>query len=93
MGQLGQTTRKVDKLRCNVFLSNKNLSTKIQLVLHVFHVIANTWTLCLKISVFCSNIISFFLNLKSSIYLKPTVIITVKLFSSCICNIINFITF
>ena len=42
------------KVQC--FLSNDNLSTKIQLVLHVFHVMKNTWTFSSQIRIFCSNI-------------------------------------
>ena len=42
------------KVQC--FPGNNYLSTKIQFVLHVFHVIINTRTLCLQISIFCSNV-------------------------------------
>ena len=42
------------KVQC--FLSNYNLSTKIQVVLHVFHVVKNTWTFSSQIRMFCSNI-------------------------------------
>ena len=48
--------KEVGQVKVQCFLSNDNLSTKIQLVLHVFHVVKNTWTLSSQIRFFCTNI-------------------------------------
>ena len=48
--------KEAGQIKVQCFLSNDNLSTNIQLVLHVFHVVKNTRTLSSQIRFFCTNI-------------------------------------
>ena len=65
--------KEAGQIKVQCFLSNDNLSTNIQLVLHVFHVVKNTRTLSSQIRFFCTNIgclfvtISFFLHLVTNL--------------------------